>query len=169
MVKKAVYEEAIHRVQELERENEELLRSIAKGRAKTQGENLFKVRALMNISMEMMAESNIEGVLQRVVDGARIITGAKVATWGHGYRDGTFRVDAASRSDDHPACPSGEVFFVSKGGLYRELIDNKESLRLSDEALRSHPSWWGLPEDHTPLRGLLGVRLVEHGTARRPG
>ncbi|MFO7461467.1 MAG: GAF domain-containing protein, partial [Desulfatiglandales bacterium] len=160
MVKKAVYEEMIFRVQRLEKENEELLRSVAGRRGKDQGIHLLKVRALVNVSMEVMAETTIDGVLQRVVDGAREVTGAKLATSGHGYWEKTFRVEATSRSDDYPGCPTGEVSCVFRGGVYRELLENNESIRLNDPDLRSHPLWWGLPEDHPPLRGLLGVRMV---------
>jgi PAS domain S-box-containing protein len=160
MVKKAVYEEMIFRVQRLEKENEELLRSVAGRRGKDQGIHLLKVRALVNVSMEVMAETTIDGVLQRVVDGAREVTGAKLATSGHGYREKTFRVGATSRSDDYSACPTGEISCVFRGGVYRELLENNESIRLNDTDLRSHPLWWGLPEDHPPLRGLLGVRMV---------
>lgn len=160
MVKKAVYEEMIFRVQRLEKENEELLRSVAGRRGKDQGIHLLKVRALVNVSMEVMAETTIDGVLQRVVDGAREVTGAKLATSGHGYWEKTFRVEATSRSDDYPGCPTGEVSCVFRGGVYRELLENNESIRLNDKDLRSHPLWWGLPEDHPPLRGLLGVRMV---------
>jgi PAS domain S-box-containing protein len=160
MVKKAVYEEMIFRVQRLEKENEELLRSVAGRRGKDQGIHLLKVRALVNVSMEVMAETTIDGVLQRVVDGAREVTGAKLATSGHGYWEKTFRVGATSRSDDYPACPTGEISCVFRGGVYRELLENNESIRLNDSDLRSHPLWWGLPEDHPPLRGLLGVRMV---------
>jgi PAS domain S-box-containing protein len=166
MVKKAVYDKMIRRVRELEKENEELLQSVDRATGKDQEKHLFKVRALVNISMEIMAENTIDGLLQCVVDGARKVTGARLATSAHGYRDKAFRVGAASRSGDYPACPPGKTFCGSRGGVYLDLIENKESLRLSDEELRSHPLWCGLPEVHAPLRGLLGVRLVgRDGTA----
>lgn len=44
------------------------------------------------------------------------------------------------------------------------LIEDFESLRLTDAEMRSHPMWWGLPDGHLPLRGLLGARLLDfHG------
>jgi len=41
-----------------------------------------------------------------------------------------------------------------------DLIDGKNTLRLTDEELQSHPHWWGLPEEHASLQGLMGARLV---------
>lgn len=160
MVKKALYEDAIHRVRELELENEELFQSVIRERERDQGRHLSKVRALVRASMEVMAENTVGGVLQCLVDGAREVTEAKLAASGHGYQEGGFRVGAASRSEDVLSGPWGEHFFVSRGGVYMDLIEEKESIRLSDEELRSHPLWPDLSEDPTPLRGLLGVRLV---------
>jgi len=166
MVKKAVHEDVIRRVRELELENEELLQSVGRERERDQGRHLSKPRVLVRVSMEVMAENTVDGVLQCVVDGAREVTGAKLATSGHGYLEGRFRAGAASRSEDVLSGSWGEVFFVSRGGVYMDLIKEKESIRLSDEELRSHLLWPDLAEDHTPLRGLLGVRLVDrHGRA----
>ena len=42
-----------------------------------------------------------------------------------------------------------------------ELIQGRDSIRLTQEELVNHPAWWGLPENHAPLRGLLGARLAD--------
>jgi two-component system CheB/CheR fusion protein len=43
-----------------------------------------------------------------------------------------------------------------------DLIDGTaETIRLTDKQMLAHPRWWGLPEGHVPMRGLLGVRLVD--------
>src|SRR3990172_3495909 len=41
-----------------------------------------------------------------------------------------------------------------------DLVEGADAIRLTDAELRAHPRWWGLPEAHVPMRGLLGVRLV---------
>jgi PAS domain S-box-containing protein len=160
MVKKAVYEEVTRRVRELERQKQKLLQSVAIAKKRDQGEHLSKVRALVRVSMEVMAENTVDGVLQRVVDGAREVTGANLATSGHGYGEGMFRDSAASRSNDYPVCPPEEVFCGLQGDVCMSLMEESESIRLSDEELRSHPLWRILSEVHVPLRGFLGARLV---------
>lgn len=158
MVKKTVSEETIYRVRELEREKEELLQSLA--RERDQGEHLSKVRALVTVSMEVMAENTVDGVLQRVADGAREVTGANFAASGQGYGEGTFKAVAESRADQFPACPPGEGFCGLPSGVFMDLIEERESIRLNDQDLRSHPLVRSLPEIHMPLRGLLGARMV---------
>ena len=54
----------------------------------------------------------------------------------------------------------GKEFAIDKGGVYLELLFNANSIRLTEQELHQHPAWWGLPEGHMPLKGLLGARLV---------
>jgi len=118
-------------------------------------------RRLVETSKEVVGEKSLSGLLQKVADAARELTGARVASSGHGYVQGTFLVGAASRDEDFPPCPPGQDFAVEKGGVYMELIESVDSLRLTDAEMRDHPAWRGLPLDHAPMRGLLGVRLVD--------
>jgi signal transduction histidine kinase len=120
---------------------------------------LIHLNGLIVASEKMLAEKTVDGLLQQIVDSARELTGAKVGTAGHGYIGGEFRLGASSRAEDVPPCPPGQTFCLAKGGVYMDLIEKYESVRLSDEQMRNSPSWWGLPEGHTPLRGLLGVRM----------
>jgi signal transduction histidine kinase len=48
---------------------------------------------------------------------------------------------------------------IERGGVYLDLVEGRETIRLTDPELRAHARWWGLPPGHVPLRGLLGVRL----------
>jgi PAS domain S-box-containing protein len=116
--------------------------------------------ALIRISQEILAEKTVGGLLQCIVDAARELTGARLGVAGHDYRDGVFEVGAASRAEGMAACPPGALLTIQQGGVYLELIERAASIRLTDEELRARPAWWGLPEGHTPLRGLLGARLV---------
>ena len=121
---------------------------------------LARLDNLLRVSSEILGETTIEGLLQATADGARQISDARLAIAGHGYVSGSFRVGAASQAPGALSCPPGQEFKVERGGVYIELIEKKESIRFSDEEMRSHPDWWGLPPDHGPLRGLLGARLV---------
>ena len=123
---------------------------------------VIQMKRLVHVSTQMLAETTPEGLLRSVVQAARDLTGARLGTSGHGYREGVFRVGYTSRADHAPPCPPGEVFRIAKGGVYLELIEKGEILRLTDQELRNHRLWWGLPEGHTPLRGLLGSPLKGH-------
>jgi PAS domain S-box-containing protein len=123
--------------------------------------HLRRISLLLKISQEILAVENIQGMMQKMVNAARELTGARIATSGHDFREGSFRVVARSRAEDAPSCPPGETLKVEKGGVYLELITKEDSLRLSEEELRNHPSRQGLPENHVPLRGLLGTRLTD--------
>jgi PAS domain S-box-containing protein len=123
---------------------------------------LSRMRTLLDVSEQVLAETSVEGVLQRVVDAACELTRARIGTSGHGYREGVFQVGATSRAEDAPPCPPGEIFSVERGGVYMDLIQGAASVRLTDAQMRAHPAWWGLPEGHAPLRGLLGARLTDH-------
>jgi two-component system nitrate/nitrite sensor histidine kinase NarX len=121
---------------------------------------LASLSEIIAVSEHILAETTVEGMLQWVADAARELTGARVGIAGHSYEEDVFQVGATSRSEDMPPCPPGEDFDFWEGGLYLDLLEGKTSLRLTDEQLRQHPAWQDLPEEHVPLRGLLGTRLV---------
>ena len=123
--------------------------------------HLQRISLLLKVSQEILVAENIQEMMQRMVNAARELTGARIATSGHDFREGSFRIVARSRAEDAPSCPPGEILKVEKGGVYLELITKENSLRLSNEELRNHPSRQGLPENHVPLRGLLGTRLTD--------
>ena len=74
--------------------------------------------------------------------------------------DDHFEVMAVSQIDPTNHWMDGKEFAIDKGGVYLDLMFRSNSIRLTDEQLHQHPAWWGLPEGHTPLKGLLGARLV---------
>lgn len=121
---------------------------------------LASLGEIIAVSEHILAETTAEGMLQRVADAARELTGARVSIAGHSYEGGVFQVGATSRSEDTPPCPPGEDFGVWEGDLYLALLEGRPSLRLTDEQLRRHPAWQELPQEHVPLRGLLGTQLV---------
>jgi PAS domain S-box-containing protein len=130
-------------------------------RARQQRERyLARLNQLVEITQQILAERTAGSMLQRVVEAARELTAAKVGVAGHVFEGRAFRLEAASQSDTVPACPPADTFSVQKGGVYFDLLAGQGSIRLTDEELQGHPAWWGLPEGHTPLRGLLGAGMV---------
>jgi PAS domain S-box-containing protein len=120
-----------------------------------------RLNALIHASTRVLAEKTPQGVLRRIADAARELTRGRLSIAGHGYARGKFLVGTSSRAGSVGACPEPEMLEVHKGGVYLDLIHKCNALRLSDQQLRTHSAWWGLPEDHAPLRGLLGARLVD--------
>lgn len=118
-----------------------------------------KINVLIDASASIVAASELDDVLMHIAEGARMIADARLSIAGHGFNNGQFRVGASSRFGGD-SCPDLRSFSVERGGVYVGLLTEHESIRLTDMALREHPRWWGLPDGHPPLRGLLGARLV---------
>ena len=125
-----------------------------------QEDRIRGLNTLVHVGADVVSAESTQELLNRVVDAARTLTRAKIGTCGHGYREGYFHIGATSRSPDAPPCPPGSIFTVEKGGVYMDLIDKRFAIRLTGQELLRHPRWWGLPEGHSPLGGLLGARLI---------
>jgi PAS domain S-box-containing protein len=126
---------------------------------KAMAEYLARQSLLLEVSERVMRQTNLDDLLNTISDEARELCGARYASTGHGYVNGNFIAGGASRAPGAMPCPSGQVFSIEKGGVYMDLIDKGESIRLTDDQMRAHPGWWGLPADHVPMRGLLGARM----------
>ena len=123
--------------------------------------HLSRLFRLLAASTDVLAAPDVSEMSQRVCDSARELIGAKYATLGHGYADGIFSSNVVSIAPGNPVCPDSLAFIVERGGTHLELMDEAGSLRLTDAEMRSHPRWWGLPDGHAPLRGLLGASVTD--------
>jgi PAS domain S-box-containing protein len=120
-----------------------------------------RLNMLVETATQVVAKSELAAMLDGIAHAARELTGARLATAGHGYINKRFQVGGASRDEQTPPCPPGQEFQVDRGGVYMDLIEGQASMRLTDQQMRSRPDWWGLPADHVPMRGMLGARLVD--------
>jgi PAS domain S-box-containing protein len=127
---------------------------------KQRAKYLGRISALLEISQEILAVNDIREMMQKMVDAARELTGARVGVARHHFGEGKFQVGASSRAENAPPCLPAEIFEEKKGGIYLELMGQAKSVRLSEKELKAHPKWWGLPEGHLPLRGLLAAGIV---------
>jgi PAS domain S-box-containing protein len=128
---------------------------------------LLRLNGLLDISASVLSARSTQDMLQKVVDAAVELTDAIYGISGHGFRDGMFQVGATSRSAGASPCPAGNLFIAERGGVYQELIEANRSLRLTDEELRNHPRWQGLPSGHAVVDGLLGVSLSDWDSRSR--
>lgn len=117
-------------------------------------------RGVLDIARSVLAELDLEIVLNRVLDSARELTDARYAALGvlgdsrtELERFLTIGIDEAER-ESIGALPRGR-------GVLGELITNPEALRLED--ISEHPRSYGFPHGHPPMRSFLGVPIMIDG------
>jgi signal transduction histidine kinase len=119
-----------------------------------------RLRRLIDVGRGLLAQLDPEAVLERVLQTAREITGARYAALGILDRDRrelerfiTQGIDA----DTHRAIgdlPRGR-------GILGVLIDEPRPLRIP--AVGEHPKSYGFPPGHPPMSSFLGVPVVVRG------
>ncbi len=121
-----------------------------------------RLRRLLDVGRELVTELDLSVVLDRVLETAREITGARYAALGILNEQRT-ELDQflTSGVDEHThraigALPRGR-------GVLGELIEHPEPLRLAD--VGQHPSSYGFPAGHPVMRSFLGVPVRIGGQA----
>jgi signal transduction histidine kinase len=117
---------------------------------------------LLQIGSEVVSELDHEAVLQRVLEAARELTGARYAALG---------VLDESRTELERFLTSGmdesahrAIGDLPRGrGILGVLISDPRALRLTD--VGRHPASYGFPIDHPPMRSFLGVPVLVRGEA----
>ena len=119
-----------------------------------------QLRRLLDVGRSLVTDRDPEAVLQRVLDAARDLTGARYAALGV--------LDLEKREleqfvflgvDEELRRRIGEL---PRGhGILGELIRHPEPLRLS--RLSEHPRSYGFPAAHPPMESFLGVPVMIHG------
>lgn len=114
-------------------------------------------RGVLDIARSVLAELDVELVLNRVLESARELTGARYAALGvlgssrtELERFLTIGIDESER-ENIGALPRGR-------GVLGELIEHPQALRLTD--ISDHPRSYGFPHGHPPMRSFLGVPVV---------
>jgi signal transduction histidine kinase len=118
------------------------------------------VRDVVSIARSVLAELDLEVVLNRVLESARELTGARYAALG---------VLSASRTELERFLTVGideeervQIGALPRGrGVLGELIVHPEALRLSH--ISEHPRSYGFPHGHPPMSTFLGVPIVVGG------
>jgi signal transduction histidine kinase len=121
-----------------------------------------KLRRLLDVGRALVSELDTESVLQRILDEAREITGARYVALGvlNEQRTELERfltsgiAPEARRAIGEP--PRGR-------GVLGVLIDDPQPLRLPD--VGSHPQSFGFPANHPPMKSFLGVPVLIRGQA----
>jgi signal transduction histidine kinase len=120
------------------------------------------LRTLVGLGNSVLEQSELEPVLERVIDAARQLTGARYAALGvlDPRRERLERFLTTGIDDDTREMlgepPSGH-------GVLGELIRHPEPLRLPN--VGAHPRSYGFPIGHPPMETFLGVPVIVEGQA----
>ncbi|HTD58667.1 MAG TPA: GAF domain-containing protein, partial [Solirubrobacteraceae bacterium] len=118
-------------------------------------------QGVLEIARSVLAELDLEVVLNRVLESARELTGARYAALGvlgssrtELERFLTLGIDESER-EAIGTLPRGR-------GVLGELIQHPTPLRLTD--ISEHPRSYGFPHGHPPMQSFLGVPILIDGT-----
>jgi signal transduction histidine kinase len=128
----------------------------------TVGEDTKRLRALVEAGVALTSELSLSAVLQRLVEIAAELTGARYAALGVIDRSGTALeqfVTTGISPEERAAIgdlPRGR-------GILGVLINEARPLRLTDIA--AHEQSVGFPPNHPPMHTFLGVPVLLRGVA----
>ena len=115
------------------------------------------LRAVSDAVLAVASELSVDEVLQRLVDRARELAGARYAALGTPDGEGGFRRFLVSGMDDELIAAMGPL--PRTHGLLGAMLEPGGSFRSED--IHTHPrfrGWW--PRGHPDMRSFLGVPIV---------
>ncbi len=121
-----------------------------------------RLRRLLDVGRSLISELEPETVLQRLLEVARELTGARYAAIGvmDDRRQGLERFLTAGIDED----THRQIGDLPRGrGVLGALISDPRPLRLAD--VSAHPRSYGFPLAHPPMTTFLGVPIVIEGEA----
>ena len=113
--------------------------------------------AVSDAVLAVAAGLSVDEVLQRLVDSARVLAGARFAALGLPDGEGGFRRFLTSGMSDELIASLGPL--PRQHGVLGAMLDAQSSYRTGD--IHEHPEfrgWW--PEAHPDMRSFLGVPIV---------
>jgi signal transduction histidine kinase len=121
-----------------------------------------RLQRLIEVGRALVAELDLEAVLERVLEAAQELTEAKYAALGVLNEDRSALGRFLARGvDEETHRAIGEL---PRGrGVLGVLITDPRPLRLSD--VGDHPRSFGFPVGHPPMRSFLGVPILIRGQA----
>ena len=121
-----------------------------------------RLRGLLDAGIALTGELSLDGVLQKIVETAAELTGARYAALGV--------IDPSGRSLERFVVTGLDEETIERigdeprgGGILGVLIDDAQPLRL--ENLADDPRSVGFPPGHPPMKTFLGVPILQRGVA----
>jgi GAF domain-containing protein len=122
-----------------------------------------RTRRLLDLGRTLMAELDAEVVLERVLEEARAITGARYAALGVLDEERSELERFITAGLDHEGLRRAIGDLPRGRGVLGVLIEDPRPLRLED--VGEHPQSYGFPVGHPAMRSFLGVPIVIRGQA----
>jgi signal transduction histidine kinase len=126
------------------------------------GESTKRLRALVEAGVALSSELSLDALLQRLVEAAAELTGARYAALGVIDRSGT-ELERFVTTGLTPAERDAIGDLPRGRGILGVLINDAQPLRLHDIA--EHERSVGFPPSHPPMRTFLGVPIMLRGVA----
>src|SRR3954447_25766778 len=120
------------------------------------------LRRLIDVGSEVVSELDHEAVLQKVIEAARELTGARYAALGVLDRSRQ-ELERFLTSGIDPATHRAIGDLPRGRGVLGVLITDPRPLRLPDVGV--HPESYGFPIGHPPMATFLGVPILVRGEA----
>ena len=121
-----------------------------------------RLRVLVDVGIALSSELSLDALLQRTVETAAELTGARYAALG--VIDKTGQALERFLTTGMDAETQAAIGELPRGrGLLGVLIRDAQSLRLSDIA--GDPRSAGFPANHPPMKSFLGLPIVLRGVA----
>jgi signal transduction histidine kinase len=118
------------------------------------------IRALVEAGIALTSELSLDGILQQLVDVARVQIGARYAAISVLSDAGEITEFVTSGITDEERAKIGHIPY-GRRGLLGVLLHEGSSLRLADMA--KDPRSGGFPPHHPPMRSLLGMPVISRG------
>lgn len=121
-----------------------------------------KLRRLLDVGRALVSELDTEAVLERILEEARAITGARYVALGVLDAQRTELERFVTSGIDEPT--RRKIGDLPRGrGVLGVLIEDPRPLRLPD--VGRHPLSFGFPEGHPAMKTFLGVPILIRGEA----
>jgi signal transduction histidine kinase len=128
----------------------------------TEAREADRLRTLLETGIAITSELSLDAVLQKIVEAAALVTGARYAALGVIDRTGTSLERFVTHGID--AETYAAIGDLPHGrGILGVLIRDARALRLHD--LTEDPRSVGFPPNHPPMRTFLGVPILLRGVA----
>lgn len=118
------------------------------------------VLGVLDVACGVLSDLDVDVVLERMLEAARELTGARYAALGVLDRSGGELERFVTAGLDEPT--RREIGALPRGrGVLGELIADPRPLRLAD--VGAHPRSYGFPPGHPPMKTFLGVPVLVAG------
>ena len=118
------------------------------------------VRGVLDLARDVLAELDLDVVLERVLDSAQELTGARYAALGVLDESRSELSQFITRGIDDAT--HAAIGALPRGrGVLGALIEDPVPLRLED--VGRHPRSYGFPHGHPPMRTFLGAPILVRG------